>query len=80
MTAREETMLVKKALVGDGCTGVSVGHDRGTAAAWLDIAVDAVAGNSRIETEARVLTLAQMVTGRHGDYDGEIMITVRREA
>ena len=80
MTAGEETRLVKKALIEDGFTGVRVGHDRGTAAAWLDIAVDAVAGSSWIETEARVLTLVQMVTERHGDYSGRIMITVRRES
>jgi len=80
MTAREETRLVKKALIEDGFTGVRVGHDRGAAAGWLNVTVDVVAGKSWTEIEEAVLTLVQRVTGRHGEYSGRIMITVRREA
>jgi len=79
MTAGEETRLVKKALIKDGFTSVSVGHDRGTAAAWLDIAVDMLAGKSWDETHDAALAVVQRVTGRHGEHDGEIMISIRRE-
>ena len=77
MTAREETRLVKKALIEEGFTGVSVGHDRGTAAAWLNIAVDKVYGK---RTDEAALEVVQRVTGRHGDYHGQIAISIRREA
>ena len=77
-THREETKAVKDALLKAGFTNVKVGHGTGTAWAWLDIHCTASypqAGwesyqNRRLE----VLRVAKAVTGRHGDYDGEILV------
>ena len=67
MTKREETKAVKAALEAAGFNA-RVGHGTGTASWWLHIKI---ADMSR-RTEAT--EIAQQVTGRHGDYDGNINV------
>ena len=78
MNAREETMLVKKALIAEGFDkcGVRVGHDRGTAAGWLEIQASCRKGAYWQKEYDLALAIAQRVTGRHGDYSGEISVTM----
>ena len=78
MNARQETMLVKKALIAEGFDkrGVRVGHDRGTAAGWLEIQVSQRENKARREEYDLALAIAQRVTGRHGDYSGEISVSI----
>jgi len=69
-THREETKAVKEALSKAGFKA-RVGHGSGTAWGWLEIYPIGKWGTS---TRGKVLRLIQQVTGRHGDYDGEIII------
>jgi len=77
-THREENKAVKDALLKAGFTNVKVGHDTGTAWAWLKIHCDAKPGQSFLksfqDSRAEVIRIAKAVTGRHGDYDGEINV------
>jgi len=88
-THREETKAVKDALLKAGFTNVRVGHDRGTAWGWLLISCDNkpfAAGKEGLRRvgdlaeqpcqakRLEVLRIAQAVTGRHGDYEGEILV------
>jgi len=73
-THRDETKAVKDALLKAGFTNVRVGHGRGTAWGWLEISCDAKPGQSYQDKRTEVIRLAKAVTGRHGDYDGEILI------
>ena len=79
MTPRQETTAVKKALIEVGFDKqvVSVGHGHGTAAAWLEILVNQTDGYD--ESYERAIATAQKVTGRHGDYSGQINVTVRSD-
>lgn len=81
MTPRQETAAVKKALIKAGFDKdvVSVGHGRGTAAAWLHILVDRIDGLDWNDSFDLALSTVQRVTGRHGDYSGQINVSVRRE-
>ena len=81
MTPRQETTTVKAALIEAGFDKnvVSVGHGRGTAAAWLEILVNQIDGLAYNDSYELALTTAQSVTGRHGDYSGQITVDVRRE-
>jgi hypothetical protein len=92
MRSREETKAVKSALAAAGIVA-KVGHDRGTASCWLSIHVgpspvphehtdplcplNCLALQWTRETRARVIRIAQEVTGRRGDYDGEISVHFR---
>jgi len=67
---KDETRAVKNALKSAGVKA-SVKHGSGTSWAWLHIKLA-----NRIKTESDVLNLIQKVTGRHGDYEGEILITI----
>ncbi len=73
-TQREETKAVKDALVQSGFTNVRVGHGAGTSWGWLKIHCDARPGQSFQEKMVEATRIAQAVTGRHGDYDGEINV------
>jgi len=73
-THREESKAVKDALLKAGFANVRVGHDRGTAWAWLKIHCDGKPEQSFQDKRAEVLQIAKAVTGRHGDYDGEISV------
>lgn len=80
-THREETKAVKEALLNAGYTNVRVGHGTGTAWGWLDIYCDDKVflqcnnpGRSFQDKRVEVLRIAKAVTGRHGDYDGEILL------
>jgi len=80
-THREETRAVKKALIEAGIPVKKVGHGRGTAWAWLEIYLepsDIGRGWYRGEIlewhRDEVIRIAQEVTGRHGDYNGEINV------
>ena len=79
MNAREETMLVKKALIEAGFDkqAVRVGHGTGTALCWLEMKVNMPEGMSYDESYDKAIVVAQRVTGRHGDYSGEINVAVR---
>ena len=82
MTPRQETTAVKTALIEAGFNKnvVSVGHGRGTAAAWLEMLVNQIEGLAYNGSYELALSTAQRVTGRHGDYSGQIAVDVRREA
>ncbi len=82
----EETKAVKAALKAAGINA-EVGHGKGTAWAWLEINVgksphkphdprNPSCGfcDRRNEIVSNVIRIAQEVTGRHGDYDGEIIV------
>ena len=75
---REESKAVKDALIEAGFTNVKVGHGRGTAWGWLKIHCAAKLGQSFPrsfqENRVEVIRIAKAVTGRHGDYDGEINV------
>lgn len=73
-THRAETKAVKEALIKAGFRNVRVGHGTGTAWAWLDIHCDPKPRQSWREKRNEVLRIAKRVTGRHGDYDGDIAV------
>lgn len=87
---KEETKAVKKALADAGIKA-SVTHGTGTAWGWLHINIgdprkrDGVTadefGYRYTETECelhkKVMKIVKDVTGRHGDYDGEIIINAQ---
>ena len=87
---REETKAVKKALLDAGIKA-NVTHGTGTAWGWLHINIgDPKQRNGLKEEEfgrqyteeelalhKKVLEIAQKTTGRHGDYDGEIIINAK---
>lgn len=67
---REETAVVKNALKKARIPFKSVGHGTGTAWGWIEINLGK--GNGRYDAAA--VKVVQSVTGRHGDYDGNILI------
>jgi len=69
-----ETKAVKKALIQAGYTNVRVKHGTGTAWAWLAIYADAKPNQTWQEKHIDIVRIAQRVTGRHGDYSGEINV------
>lgn len=71
----EETQAVKKALVAAGYAGVRVSHGAGTAYGWLHIKCEAKPGQDYAGKLRDVEAIAQRVTGRHGDYGGNINIS-----
>jgi len=73
-THREESKAVKDALLKAGFTNVKVSHGVGTAWAWLLIHCSAKPGISFQYNRVEVIRIAKAVTGRHGDYDGEINV------
>lgn len=81
MNARQETVAVKRSLIEIGFSKdvVRVGHDTGTAAAWLNILVNQLPGTTPEQCEELAITDAQRVTGRHGDYNGLISVRVAIE-
>jgi hypothetical protein len=84
---KEETKAVKKALADAGIEA-SVTHGTGTAWGWLHINLgdprkrDGLRHveygcrytEKEIEFHKNVLKIVKKVTGRHGEYDGEIII------
>ena len=84
---KEETKAVKKALTDIGIKA-SVTHGTGSAWGWLHINIgdprnrDGLIkeefGNryteKELELHKKVLKIAQEITGRHGEYDGEIIV------
>lgn len=84
---KEETKAVKKALADAGIKA-KVTHGRGTAWGWLHINIGSPKERNGIKpapfdyqyTEEelflhrKVLKIAQETTGRHGEYEGEIVI------
>ena len=77
MERRKETTVVKKALIEAGFDRrrTHVGHGRGTAANWLEIEVSVSNEEYWQKDYAKAINIAQRVTGRHGDYDGQISVT-----
>jgi len=73
-THREETKAVKAALIKAGFTNVRVGHGTGTAWGWLHIHCDPKPSQNFQRKDREVVRIAQAVTGRHGDYDGQINV------
>ena len=71
-THAEETKAVKEALRKARIPFRKVGHGSGTAWAWLEIYLGTPENYDRLRSEA--LNIAQAVTGRHGEYHGEILI------
>lgn len=83
-THAKETMAVKAALKAASITA-TVGHGKGTAWAWLHINLGpdpnpghklgfTIASEEWKQKSAQALKIAQDVTGRGGQYDGEINI------
>ena len=70
-----ETKAVKVALIKSGYTGVKVGHGTGTAWGWLHIKCDEKPGQSWQSKHSDIEMIAQLVTGRRGDYGGRINIS-----
>lgn len=84
---KEETKAVKKALADAGIKA-SVTHGTGTAWGWLHVNIgDPKNRNGLIKEDSgfryteeegalhkKVLKIVQGVTGRHGEYDGEIIV------
>lgn len=84
---KEETKAVKKALTDAGIKA-KVSHDRGTAWSWLRINIGDPKERNGLKPEpfgyqyteeevalhSKVLKIVQDITGRHGEYDGEIII------
>lgn len=77
-THREETKAVKDALKKAGFTNVRVGHGTGTAWGWLHIHCSPKPGQTYQRTDREVIRIAQAVTGRRGDYDGNINVFIDR--
>ena len=73
-THRAETAAVKAALIQAGFKNVRVGHGTGTAWGWLHIHCDPKPGQSFQGKMREAIMIAQAVTGRHGDYDGDINV------
>jgi len=66
---REETQKVKAALAAAGIIA-KVSHGKGTAWGWLKVNVGT--GNGYLHE--KVLEITQEVTGRHGEYSGNINV------
>jgi hypothetical protein len=72
---REESKAVKDALLKAGFPVLRVGHARGTARGWLEIWMEkATPEQWRDGTENKAIAIAQLVTGRRGEYDGRIVV------
>ena len=74
MERKLETKIVKRALIQAGFTGVRVGHGVGTSHGWLYCHINQRGDFAR--TDREVVAIAQAVTGRHGDYDGNINVFI----
>lgn len=68
LTRRQETKMVKAALYDAGIKA-RVGHGSGTSWGWLYITVD-----RSLMLKNEIVEIAQRVTGRKGDYDGDISV------
>jgi len=73
-THQEETKAVKDALIKAGFPNVRVGHGRGTAWGWLEIHCAGKPGQSLQDKRVEAIRIAKTVTGRSGEYDGEILV------
>lgn len=73
-THREETTAVKAALKKAGLRFCKVSHGSGTNWAWLHIYLPKDQEWSH-QLNRRVIQVVQAPTGRHGDYDGDILVT-----
>ena len=73
-TDAEETRAVKAALKERGIPVKWIKHGRGTASGWLKINLGANAKADYRSLRAQVLAIVKQVTGRRGEYDGEILI------
>ena len=71
-THAEETKAVKQALREARIPFRRVGHGTGTAWSWLEIYLRNAENYNKYHRDA--LAIAKAVTGRHGEYDGEILI------
>ncbi len=67
MNKRDESRIVKTALEAAGFRA-RVGHGTVTSAWWLYISIDDISRSSE------AVEIAQRVTARHGDYDGNINV------
>ena len=70
----QETKAVKDALIQAGYANVRVKHGTGTAWGWLHIYADAKPNQSWQEMYSDIIRIAQRITGRHGDYNGNINV------
>jgi len=73
-THLEESKAVKDALVKAGFANVKVGHGTGTAWPWLEIRCEPRPGQQYGGMRKQVIGIAQAITGRHGDYNGQINV------
>ena len=89
MERRKETSIVKKALAHEGIKA-RVTHETGTAWGWISVNIGNPKERGGLEPhpqgwgtrytdeerdlQAKTLRIVQEVTGRHGEYDGNICI------
>ncbi len=87
---KEETKAVKKALADAGIKA-GVTHGKGTARGWLHInigdprergglIIDELGKrytDEEIDLHNKILKIVQDTTGRHGEYDGEIIVNAQ---
>lgn len=85
-THAEETKAVKQALKKAGIPFLSVRHGSGTSWGWLKINIGPDPDNENLtypgEWRKRiddVLRIAHEITGRHGEYDGQINVLTQEE-
>ena len=71
---REETKAVKAALIAANVPFVTVRHGRGTASSWLEINLGRHEFDTVTALRGRAIKVAQDATGRHGDYNGNILV------
>jgi len=76
VTHAEETRAVKQALAEAGIKA-KVGHGTGTAWSWLEINLE-LNGSDCPQLKRQALSIAKRVTGRHGEYDGDILILAQK--
>ena len=72
-THQAETKAVKAGLKSAGFTAINVTHGTGTGWSWLDIKL---AATHSFDDTRQAIRVAQEITGRTGDYNGEISCTV----
>lgn len=87
MDRKTETKIIKDALKKAGIDA-KIRHGKGTAWGWIDIFIgdpkkrnglhpaprDNQYTDDEIEFQNRIVRLVQKVTGRHGEYDGNICV------
>lgn len=73
---RKETQTVKQALRGAGYRKIKAGHGRGTGWGWIHVAVQRDERQPWATQYRGVIDTVQQATGRHGEYHGNISVSL----